>query len=139
MKEFIAALRKAEQQFIPTINEALDEIAEIAQQKAKSTTLFGGSATGGLRGSINIHKNGSFSRMVLAEKDYAGYVEYGNNQKGPYIYPIKAKALHFWINGREIFAKKVRSHGPLPFMNDAKEYTIKKIPGILAKHLGKIL
>jgi hypothetical protein len=139
MKEFLAALRRAEQQLIPTISAALDEIAEVAKNHAKSTTLFKGAANSGIRAAIKVLNAGQLARTVLADKDYAGYIEYGNNQKGPYIYPVKAKALHFFANGSEIFAKKVRSHGPLPFMEDAKTYTIKKIPDIIAKHLKEIL
>jgi len=139
MKAFIAALAKAGQQFASKVENSLEDIAKVAQQQAKSSHLFGGSVNGGLRAAIKILSNGRFSRTVLADKDYAGYVEYGNNQKGPYIYPIRAKALHFFMNGKEIFAKRVRAHGPLPFMDEAKQYTIKKIPSIITKHIKEIL
>ena len=139
MKDFIAALNKAHSQFAAKVEDALEDMAEVAQQHAKSTTLFGGRVNGGLRAAIRILSNGRFSRTVLADKDYAGYVEYGNNQKGPYIYPVHAKALHFFMNGKEIFAKKVRAHGPIPFMEEAKQYTIKKIPSIIAKNIKEIL
>ena len=139
MKAFLAALHKATQQFENHVEAAIEDIAEVARDKAKASTLFGGSVNGGLRGAIRILGNGQLAKTVLADKDYAFYVEYGNNQKGPYIYPVHAKALHFYINGEEIFAKRVRSHGPLPFMEEAKEYTIKKIPAIISKHLKEIL
>ena len=117
----------------------MDEIADVAKNNARATTLFKGSPDGGLRAAIRIIANGSLSRTVLADKDYAGYVEYGNNQRGPYIYPVKAKALHFFVNGTEVFAKRVRSHGPLPFFEQAEKFTINKIPGIIKKHLKEIL
>ncbi len=41
---------------------------------------------------------------------YAGIHEYGGTIVLPDIYPVKKKALHFFIGGKEIFAKKVRAH-----------------------------
>lgn len=121
-----------------TVQDVLDLTAIVAQQHAKRTKLFKGDSPTGLRNNIKIIKNGSMSRTVLADKDYAFYVECGNNQKGPYIYPVRAKALRFYINGSIVFAKRVRSHGELPFMRQALEYTITKIPQIVAKEFGKL-
>jgi len=118
----------------PAMDKAVHEIAKIVQFKARTSTLFKGTA---LRKAIGIQNNGSLSRTVLADKDYAGYVEYGNNQKGSYIYPVRAKALHFRINGQEIFAKKVRSHGPLPFMRVARDFAEKEAPKVINKALHK--
>lgn len=136
MKDFINALNRLGAHFDNAVSDALDEIAEDAQANAKASTLFKGSS---LRNAIKVISNGQLSRTVLADKDYAGYVEYGNNQEGPYIYPKKAKCLHFWANGNEVFTKKVRSHGPLPFMQNARDITINKIPSIISKHLRKII
>ena len=114
----------------------LDKTAELAQKRAKATTLFKDN-TGGLRKAIGIQKNGKMARTVIADKFYAFYVEEGNNQKGPYIYPKRAKALHFFINGQEIFAKRVRSHGPLPFLRVSRDFTEKLANAIAEKELKK--
>jgi len=121
------------------VEKSLDDISEIAQNHAKSTNSFRYHTSSGLQGNINIIKNGHFARTVLANKDYAYYLEYGNNQKGPYIYPVRAKALHFWINGKEIFAKRVRSHEGYFFMKKAKEFATNKIIDVIKQHFKSIL
>jgi len=112
----------------------VDKVSLVAQKHAKASRAFKGNV---LRRNINIIYNGMFARTVIADKFYAYWVEFGNNQKGPYIYPKRAKALHFWINGKEIFAKRVRAHGPLPFMRPAGDFARKKAKGIMVKELNK--
>lgn len=119
--ETLAALNKLIERIEPAVNIGLDAAAEKISAEAKKTTAFKGDSPNGLRKAIKVIRNGSLERTVLADKDYAYYVEFGNNQKGPYIYPVRAKALHFFINGQEFFCKRVRSHGPLPFMRPAYE------------------
>lgn len=41
---------------------------------------------------------------------YAGIHEYGGTIVLPVIYPVKKKALYFFIGGKEIFARRVRAH-----------------------------
>jgi hypothetical protein len=102
-----------------TVDKALDEIGDVAYHSVINTTRFKNYGNSGLRGATKIIPNGEYSREILSDKPYAFWVEEGNNQKGPYIYPVRAQALHFFIDGEEIFAKKVRSHGPLPYFTDA--------------------
>ena len=123
------------------VSRGLDRIAKIAQRKAKSSKLFEGNSPGGLRQNIRIIKNGSFIRTVLADKWYADYVESGNNHgpNGNWIYPKRAKYLHFFWKGKEFFCKRVRAHGPLPFMRKAKESTEYSIISIMEQELKKVL
>lgn len=130
------ALSKLIKQFEPAVEKALDKISKVAQDHARATNLFKGHV---LKDNIIILKNGALARTVLANKDYAGYVEYGNNQQGPYIYPVRAKALRFFVNGTEVFTKRVRSHGPIPFMQAASEYAESKSTEIIEKILGELL
>ncbi|MCI0557436.1 MAG: phage virion morphogenesis protein, partial [Nitrososphaera sp.] len=41
---------------------------------------------------------------------YAAIHEFGGLIHVPEIIPVRAKALHFFMHGREIFAKRVRAH-----------------------------
>lgn len=129
------ALDIVAQQFEELTNKALDKIAETAQKAAQNTNKFKTSSN--FKSSIII-QNGHFARTVIANKDYAYYLEYGNNQKGPYIYPVKAQALHFWINGKEIFTKRVRSHPGYYFMRDAQKKAISELDNIIKRTFNKL-
>lgn len=133
-------LHNIEKELTSTISKTLDTLATIAQTNAQSSKFFKGSGPNGLRANIKILKNGEMSRTVLADKNYAGYVEFGNNPGGDgFIRPVNAKYLHFWINGKEIFAKKVRSHGPLPFMKTAQIITEQFIPDIFNTAIQRLI
>lgn len=132
-------LSKIEQEFTSLTDDFLDSVAETGQKHAQNTSSFKYHTNTGLKGNINIIKNGHFARTVLANKDYAYYLEYGNNQKGPYIYPVRAKALHFWINGKEIFAKRVRSHAGYYFMRHAKDFAISQADKLLKSAFKKLI
>ena len=136
ISDIIQKLGKAAVYFNHVISNALDDIAKDTQANAKASTLYKGNE---LRQSIKMIVNGQLARTVIADKDYASYVEFGNNQKGPYIYPVNAKCLHFKINGKDIFAKRVKAHSEIPFMRDSVKITINKIPSIIEKHLKGIL
>lgn len=125
--------------FKNAVQEILDHIADKFRKLAIATTLFKGSENSGVRKATRIIRNGSFARTVLADKDYAGYLEYGNNQKGAYIYPVRAKCLHFFIGNKEIFCAKAKTHGPLPFFGNARNQLIPLIPEIINQDLEKWL
>lgn len=134
MSDFSKALEKMASQVRPAMEKALDRIAEAVQKHAKESKLYKGSA---LRSSIKISK-ARLSRTVLADKEYAFWVEEGNNQKGPYIYPRKAKVLRFVSNGSVVFAKRVRAHGPLPFMAQAVAAVAPQAESIVVDELTKV-
>ena len=106
-------------------------------QLASKTDLF---KMGKLKNAIVFEPLPVFATgRVIAKRFYAYYLEEGNNQRGPYIYPIHAKVLHFVIAGEDIFAKRVRSHGPLPFMKPARDKLETELPGIIEKNLEQKL
>lgn len=111
------------------MDTALDKIGKIGQASAAGSTLYKGN--GNLRKNIKYVENGQFTKSVVADTPYAGYVEFGNNQQGSIIHAKNAKALRFVVNGEVIFRKWVRAHGPLPFMAKAREDMIQATPGIL--------
>lgn len=133
----IESLRRIQAELPNAINKALDNISEIAVTNAKSSTLFKGN--GPLRKTIAFKKSGEYAREVMAPAPYAAYVEFGNNQNGPIIRPKNAKALRFRINGKIVFRKWVRAHGPLPFMNNARIHAMKFIPDFFNIEIDRII
>lgn len=138
--KFIAQLEGISKDLTPTVSAALDTLAEIGSSNAKSSTLFK-NRTGRLRKSITFTRNGEFIRKVAAPTSYAGYVEYGNRPggTGQRIYPTRAKALRFVMNGQIVFRKWVRSHGPLPFMGNARKLVTSFLPTFIHDKLTDLV
>ncbi len=72
--------------------------------------------TGKLRRSIfwdtAINPDQAMGRVfVSADTPYARMLEYGGKTKAHDIVPTKAKALHFFVGGKEVFAKVVHHPG----------------------------
>lgn len=125
-------LNKAEKQ----LETAVVKIGERGAQLAKDTTLF--KNNGPLKAATEFRSTSRFSGYVIADKEYAYWLEYGNNQKGPYIIPRFKKCLHFFIGSQEIFTKKVRSHGPYKFMAKVREQLEKEAAQIIQQHLSAL-
>ncbi len=117
--DILRALSKIHDRLEKAVDVSLNNVSQKIVDEAKLTTAFKGNSSTGLRQAIKFIDNGSLAKTVIADKWYAYYVEFGNNQKGPYIYPVRAKALRFYYNGQIMFRKWVRSHGPLPFLYPA--------------------
>ena len=64
--------------------------------------------------------------------DYPARWEYGGTVT---ILPIKTKALHFKIGGKDVFAKSVTQKGPRPFFSPAVRDIQPKIPGIFNRRI----
>jgi hypothetical protein len=113
----------------PATEQALDTLAEIGVTNARSTRLFK-DQSGKLRKQIKLIPAGKLARSIIADTPYAPYVELGNrpNGTGQYIYPVKAKALRFVVNGEVIFRRRVKAHGPLPFMGTAHKLLLSFLP-----------
>ncbi len=109
-------------------HQTLLDAGKLGEDTARNTTLF--KNNGALRDATNFHPVSQFSGFVLADKSYAQYLEYGNPYAGFIIEPKVAKVLHFWIDGKEIFAKKVKAHGPLKFMEAAEKKVEEQIEHI---------
>lgn len=65
---------------------------------------------------------------VTANADYSACIEYGTQAHE--IRPVTAKALHFQVNGEDVFAKKVMhpQTQPNPVMRKAARTVQKQIP-----------
>jgi len=111
--------RDLEREINDAAEQTLKDAAEFARTEALSTTKF--KVSTGFKQATQFHPLSKTSGFILADKPYAIYLEEGNNQGGPYIYPRNAKALHFVANGKDVFAKKVRSHPGYWFMQDASD------------------
>ena len=122
--------------FQEAAEKTLAEAGALGVQLARNTNKF---RIGKLHDAIGFYPIDKYSGFVIADKPYAYWLEYGNDQGGPYIYPKTAKALHFFVDGQEVFAKKVRSHGPYWFMRDSQEEVIDAIPEMFLKNLKEQL
>lgn len=111
----------------------VQDAGEWAVKEALSTDKFKVSDT--FKRATQFHRLDRFSGYVLADKPYAEYLEFGNDAKGPYIYPVRAKALHFMVGGKDVFVKKVRSHKAYNFMSDAGDKLEDRIQEIFLSHL----
>lgn len=118
------------------IDSALDKIGAEGQKHAASSTLYKGS---NLRKNIKVVEDGQLAKSLVADTGYAYYVEFGNNQQGDRIYPKKAKALRFVVDGEVIFRKWVKAHGPIPFMTQAREQMIHYAPTALHDALSDLM
>jgi hypothetical protein len=135
---FSKALSGIRSELPSVIERSLTTLAEIGATNAKSSRIFK-NRTGNLRKNIKFTVDGEYARSVIADTGYAFYVEFGNNQKGDKIYPKRAKALRFVIDGEVIFRKWVKSHGPLPFLGPARELVVSMAPVILGGDVERLI
>lgn len=128
-------------EYVPEIEDVgeatLHKAGKRGVELAQETNLFRTSQS--FKDAITFTPVSSTNGFVLADKPYAPFLEYGNNEHGAFIYPVHGKALHFFINGTEVFAKKVKSHGPLPFMEQAANQLEQELPGIFEEEFDKII
>ena len=113
--------------------KTLQDAGEFAREAAISTDLFKVSSS--FKAHTQFHTLDKLNGFVLTDRPWAEYLEFGNNQKGPFIRPVNAKALHFVVGGRDVFTKKVRTHGPLPFMANAGDKLDSEIENIFNRNL----
>lgn len=122
-----------------TLASTMDSLSEIVQTNAKSSKKFK-DFTGKLRSGINFKRLNPTTWRVSTDQGYSNYVEFGNNKGGPYIYPKKAKALRFITReGKVVFAKRVRSHGPLPFLKPAADLARSFLPDFVANRILNLI
>lgn len=81
--------------------------------------------TGKLRKSIRARVYDNLAR-IGSSVHYAHHIEAGT--KPHVIVPVNAEALHFFIGGKEIFAKRVQHPGfaPIPYLRPALEIVINR-------------
>lgn len=134
--DLIKALNKIASTLPSAVDKAMDQVAALGTANAKGTTRF--RAGGKLRKETKFVNDGFLAKSVIADTGYAFYVEFGNNQKGSII-RAKGKALRFVIDGKVIFRKSVKAHGPLPFMNDARNAMIEAAPSIISTAISNVI
>jgi hypothetical protein len=117
--------------------QTLQDAGKFAREEALSTTKFKVSDT--FSNATQFHTVDKTHGFVLADKFYAQYLEFGNNEKGPKIYPTTAKALHFVAGGKDVFVKWVSSHGPYKFMEEAGDKLDGEIENLFLKNLNSKL
>jgi len=107
------------------VNTALIESLKTVEEECKKTVPVD---EGELRDSIHIEGPVWFSplyaegRVVAGSKDIpqAFFQEFGTSAHGP----VKARAMHFFWKGEEIFAKWVRGCTPLRWMSRAVDLSL---------------
>lgn len=107
--------------WIDTINELTTDVGTAIQETA---VLNAPRKTGVYQRSIEY--DGDVT--VTANAEYSACIEYGTQAHE--IKPVTAKALHFQINGEDVFAKKVMhpQTQPNPVMRMAARTVQKEIP-----------
>ncbi len=134
---FVKSIQQTVVKIDSGLHSAILELGELGVKHAQETKLFHNN--GPLRSATKFHLINQFHGFVLADKPYAYWLEKGNNQQGPFIYPKFAKCLHFFANGQEVFTKKVKSHGPLPFMEQARDQLQREADAIIKAHMKKAI
>lgn len=114
--------------------DTVKELSRIAVEDARSTTAFHNKR----KEATHFIQNG-LSSVVQDDRPYAIWLEEGNNQNGPYIYPKNAKALHFTVNGQEVFASRVRSHGPYKFVEHGRDLAASQVQSIFGRYFEKAI
>jgi hypothetical protein len=122
------------------ISTILQGIGEAVIDEARDTSLFHHSQS---FDDANItYQTSPTTQTVENTKSFSGYLEYGNPYEGFIIRPVNAKALRFVINGKVIFSKSVRAHGPLPFLEQSRDKVIEdqeRLNNIVQDALDKTL
>jgi HK97 gp10 family phage protein len=116
VEDFKASLAKYTQAVSNGIKDVVAATANSIADDAKSNT------SGELADSINAEiADDGLSATITTNSEYAAYVEYG--VQIPDIKTKNAKALHFEVDGKDVFAKSAKGHRvePKPFMNSAFE------------------
>lgn len=100
---------------------ALQRTARYAATQAKSSSRYK-SHTYALRKSVRGELLSPYRARTIADAKHAGWVENGNKplSGGSRIYPTRAKALRFVLNGQVHFRKWVNVAKPRPYMRDAR-------------------
>jgi len=84
---------------------------------------------GKLSGSYNMTKLGFAAYGIWSRVKYRWWVHEGTGIYGPHkqrIFPVRAKALRFVINGQVIFAKSVKGQKPNRFIDRSIDKTSKR-------------
>jgi hypothetical protein len=139
-------LRKALQEMaarLPgSIQQALASTGAAAEASVRGSTRFK-DKTGTLRATTKTSVSSTpFLRVLASPPKYARFVAWGNapgGVPGARIYPRRAKFLRFVLNGQVVYRRSVRSHGPLPYMTDARDVIVATLPGAMVSYVTRAL
>lgn len=137
MKTLPEELKILQAQLLQVANATLHAAGELGVKEARSTTLF--KHGNDFDEAIQFTANTSLTGEVESGKEYSQWLEYGNADEGPFIYPKTANVLHFFANGEEVFTKYVTAHGPLPFMSNAADIVEQELPNLWNSEVDKII
>lgn len=132
----VLAFRQLTNQIPEAPTRWLNEGAEIVKALAQEEAPF---RTGSLRESIAVRQTAPLERQIIAEADHAVFVVKGTRPHR--ILPKRAKALHFFVDGGEVFATRVEHPGTQsnPFMERAKQRALAPLRELASKLLQEIL
>lgn len=143
MKVQIAALRKQLKEIEGGLQSALDkglqDAAEQGAQVARTQHAYTSRSGSGLESKTVAYRNSALDQGIIANAKYASWVEFGNGPPGSKIYPKRSLALHFTIDGEEVFAKWVRASQPKPFMINALNFEKQSADRIVGEHINNFL
>jgi hypothetical protein len=131
------ALKASQEEMEQAAEMTLQNAGDFARKAAVETNLF--HVGNNFNQQTKFQSINRYNGFVRTDLDYAQYLEFGNNEKGAYIYPVNGKAFHFIIGGKDIFCKKARTHGPLPYMSDAGDKLEENIENIFTINLNKAI
>lgn len=130
-------LAKLERELEHVSKATLQQAGELGVEEARGTDLF--KHGNKFEQAITFQPIGGMQGRVESGAEYSGYLEYGNDQAGNIIYPKAGNVLHFTANGEDVFAKHVKAHGPLPFMDQAADEVEKQLPNLWAHEFDKLV
>jgi len=96
----------------------------------------GGQLKGSVFNKVESSPSGVIGKVGFgADVVYAAIHEYGGTINIPEIVPVKAKVLHFIIDGKDVFATRVRSHSVVmperaPLRTSLEEMTPEIVSGL---------
>lgn len=112
----------------------INELASQSQTlQVNALTSLGSNKTGRLAGSITVSGGGDSTR-VGTDLFYATYV---NDGRGTVT--ATGKALHFYVDGVEVFTKSVRPSTPKPYVDISGAMFERAMDDVVSKFMGSLL
>lgn len=103
--------------FEKAFEDGLRQAAYAGAERARNVTYYT-PRSGRLQQSTYAVEHSALEKGIIANTFYASWVNFGNGPPGARIYPIRAKALKFYINNELMFRKSVKTSRPMPFMTN---------------------
>jgi hypothetical protein len=143
-KDIEVLVQDTDQDIRKVITNTINQLGENLVQFARQTTKFnhGNHFDEGITYQLLSPLQGEVRSEVYNSKDveYSNFLEFGNDPGGGRIYPVHAKALHFFAGGQEIFAKSVSAIDPAKtgFFTDAVNQTSDQVQEVFTEEFQKL-